>query len=131
MKQKQQQHQQQQNKENLQSYSQLLNNINNDDIVLLLTAEQNLIKFLSWALSELYPFGKFANATTGDDDSADFYHPGMYMWKKLNLSGRLQPPLLIEEPQYVIVRKIFTADGYDDDDNEEDNEENDYEYKRG
>ena len=118
--------QQQQQKENHQATSQLLNNINNDDIVLLLTGEQNLIKFLSWALSELYPFGKLTN-DTASADSADFYHPGMYMWKKLNLSGRLQPPLLIEEPQYVIVRKDLTA--YDEDN--EENEENDYEYKRG
>ncbi|KAM7363956.1 natalisin isoform 2-T2 [Cochliomyia hominivorax] len=33
------------------------NDINDDDIVLLLTAEQNLVKFLSWALAELYPYG--------------------------------------------------------------------------
>lgn len=83
---------------------------------MLLTAEQNLIKFLSWALGELYPYGKFSNKT--DNEGADSYHPGMYMWKKLNLSGRLEPPLLVEEPKYVIVRREF--DQIDDND-----------YKRG
>lgn len=92
------------------------NDVNDDDIVMLLTAEQNLIQFLSWALAELYPYGKFSNRT--DNDEADYYHPGMYMWKKLNLSGRLEPPLLVEEPKYVIVRREY--DQSDDND-----------YKRG
>ncbi|XP_046804957.1 probable serine/threonine-protein kinase irlF isoform X1 [Lucilia cuprina] len=87
-----------------------------DDIILLLTAEQNLIQFLSWALNELYSYGKFSNIT---DNGADSYHPGMYMWKKLNLSGRLEPPLLVDEPRYVIVRRE-----YDQSDDEND-------YKRG
>ncbi|XP_037812297.1 signal transducer and activator of transcription B isoform X2 [Lucilia sericata] len=63
------------------------NNVNiEDDIILLLTAEQNLIQFLSWALNELYPY---------------------------------EPPLLVDEPRYVIVRRE-----YDQSDDEND-------YKRG
>ncbi|KAM7363955.1 natalisin isoform 1-T1 [Cochliomyia hominivorax] len=95
------------------------NDINDDDIVLLLTAEQNLVKFLSWALAELYPYGKFANRT--DTPGAEFYHPGMYMWKKLNLSGRIEPPLLVDEPKYIITRREYDPN----DDNE------DIDYKRG
>ncbi|XP_065354429.1 hybrid signal transduction histidine kinase L [Calliphora vicina] len=94
------------------------NKINDDDdILLLLTAEQNLIRFLSWALRELYPYGKFTNVTA---NGADSYDPGTYMWKKLNLSGRLEPPLLVDEPRYVIVRREY---------DQSDEDENDY--KRG
>ncbi|XP_013110335.2 uncharacterized protein LOC106089109 [Stomoxys calcitrans] len=87
--------------------SENIHNVNNDDILLLLTAEQNLVQFLNWAMHELYPFEKFANVS---EHGADHYHPGMFSWKKLNLSGRLEPPMYVEEPHYVIVRREYDAD---------------------
>ncbi|XP_067619352.1 uncharacterized protein natalisin [Eurosta solidaginis] len=77
------------------------NNASND-ILVLLSGEQDVMKFLSWAMRHLYPYQHFANLSGG---SAEYYHPGMYNWKKLNLSGRLEPPILVEEPHYVIVRR--------------------------
>lgn len=77
---------------------------NDADILLLLTAQQNLMQFLNWAMTELYPYGKFNNSSASD---AEHYHPGMYLWKKLNFSGRLEPPMYVEEPHYVIVRREY------------------------
>lgn len=78
-----------------------------DDILLLLTAEQKLVQFLNWAMTELYPLGRFANDT---GNGADYYHPAMYLWKKYNLSGLIEPPIYVEEPHYVIVRREYDPD---------------------
>ena len=78
-------------------------NMSSNDVFMYLTGEHDIIRFLNWALSQLYPYEKF-NLTKGGLD-AEYYHPGMYIWKKLNLSGQIEPPMLIEEPHYIIVRK--------------------------
>lgn len=81
------------------------NNIRNDDVVLLLTAEQNLMQFLRWALSELYPYEwKLPDES---DNGTNYYHSGKLGWDKLSLLGRLEPPLLVQEPHYVQVRRKF------------------------
>ncbi|XP_053969865.1 uncharacterized protein LOC128871804 [Anastrepha ludens] len=74
-----------------------------NDILMLLNGEQDVMKFLSWAMQQLYPYQHFANKS--GNGGAEYYHPGMFNWKKFNLSGHLEPPLLVEEPHYVIVRR--------------------------
>ncbi|XP_028896120.2 uncharacterized protein LOC114804018 isoform X2 [Zeugodacus cucurbitae] len=78
------------------------NNAGND-ILMLLSGEQDVMKFLSWAMEQLYPHQHFAQLN--GSRQAEYYHPGMFNWKKLNLSGHLEPPLMVEEPNYVIVRR--------------------------
>ncbi|XP_017046835.1 uncharacterized protein LOC108091949 [Drosophila ficusphila] len=83
---------------------------NNNEVFMLLTGEQDLIKFLHWAMQLLYPIQRpFANLSEG---AAENYYPGMFLWKKLNLSGHLEPPLIVDEPQYVLVRREKLFDGY-------------------
>ncbi|XP_060649608.1 uncharacterized protein LOC132786898 [Drosophila nasuta] len=77
----------------------------NNEVFLLLTGEQDLVKFLHWAMQLLYPHQHGANGGKLDANSADFYHPGMFIWKKLNFSGHLEPPLIVDEPRYVLVRR--------------------------
>ncbi|XP_020714015.1 uncharacterized protein LOC105664782 [Ceratitis capitata] len=79
------------------------NNADND-ILMLLNGEQDVMKFLSWAMQQLYTYQHLAQLSNGSG-RAESYHPGMFNWKKLNLSGHLEPPLSVEEPQYVIVRR--------------------------
>ncbi|XP_036234257.2 uncharacterized protein natalisin isoform X2 [Bactrocera oleae] len=74
-----------------------------NDILMLLSGEQDVMKFLSWAMEQLYPYQHFVRLN--GSERAEYYHPGMFNWKKLNLSGHLEPPLMVEEPQYVIVRR--------------------------
>lgn len=74
-----------------------------NDILMLLSGEQDVIKFLSWAMEQLYPYQHFAQRN--GSGHAESYYPGMFNWKKLNLSGHLEPPLVVEEPHYVIVRR--------------------------
>ncbi|XP_017076687.2 LOW QUALITY PROTEIN: uncharacterized protein LOC108111666 [Drosophila eugracilis] len=82
----------------------------NNEVFMLLTGEQDLIKFLHWAMQLLYPIQRpFGNLSDG---AAENYHPGMFLWKKLNLSGHLEPPLIVDEPQYVLVRREKLFDGY-------------------
>ncbi|GBP08268.1 hypothetical protein EVAR_70857_1 [Eumeta japonica] len=69
------------------------------------------MQFLRWALSELYPSDKLTSAVA---NATSYNHPSMYTWNRLNLSGRLEPPLLVQEPHYVQVSR-----------------DNDYDYKRG
>ncbi|XP_034487733.1 uncharacterized protein LOC117791909 [Drosophila innubila] len=75
----------------------------NNEVFLLLTGEQDLVKFLHWAMQLLYP-QQHTDAKL-DENAADFYHPGMFIWKKLNFSGHLEPPLIVDEPRYVLVRR--------------------------
>lgn len=75
----------------------------NNEVFMLLTGEQDLAKFLHWAMQLLYPSQFPAEGQGGS--AAEFYHPGMYIWKKYNLSGHLEPPLIVEEPHYVLVRR--------------------------
>lgn len=79
-----------------------LRNINNE-VFLLLTGEQDIVKFLHWAMQLLYPHQN--SDVKFDANDADFYHPGMFIWKKLNFSGHLEPPLIVDEPRYVLVRR--------------------------
>lgn len=72
----------------------------NNEVFMLLTGEQDLVKFLHWAMQLLYPHAQHAGPT-----GADFYHPGMFIWKKLNFSGHLEPPLIVDEPRYILVRR--------------------------
>ncbi|XP_017002501.2 uncharacterized protein natalisin [Drosophila takahashii] len=82
----------------------------NNEVFMLLTGEQDLIKFLHWAMQLLYPIQRpLGNLSDG---AAENYHPGMFLWKKLNLSGHLEPPLIVDEPQYVLVRREKLFDGY-------------------
>ncbi|XP_016949966.1 uncharacterized protein LOC108024522 [Drosophila biarmipes] len=82
----------------------------NNEVFMLLTGEQDLIKFLHWAMQLLYPLQRpLGNLSDG---AADTYYPGMFLWKKLNLSGHLEPPLIVDEPQYVLVRREKLLDGY-------------------
>jgi len=82
----------------------------NNEVFMLLTGEQDLIKFLHWAMQLLYPLQRpLGNLSDG---AAETYHPGMFLWKKLNLSGHLEPPLIVDEPQYVLVRREKLFDGY-------------------
>ncbi|EDW81585.2 uncharacterized protein Dwil_GK10944 [Drosophila willistoni] len=81
-----------------------------NDVFMLLTGEQDLIKFLNWAMQRLYPYERFGGNLS--ESAAEFYHPGMFLWKKLNLSGHLEPPLIVDEPHYVLVRREKLLDGY-------------------
>lgn len=74
---------------------------NNNEVFMLLTGEQDLVKFLHWAMQLLYPHTQHAAGASG----ADFYHPSMFIWKKLNFSGHLEPPLIVDEPRYILVRR--------------------------
>uniref|UniRef100_A0A1A9VGH4 Uncharacterized protein n=1 Tax=Glossina austeni TaxID=7395 RepID=A0A1A9VGH4_GLOAU len=80
----------------------------NDDIFLLLNAENSLIKFLTWALLQMYRTRDILDLN--DLTSADNYDPTMFLWKKLNSSGQLEPPLMVDEPYYVIVRRQSHGD---------------------
>lgn len=84
----------------------------NNEVFLLLTGEQDLVRFLHWAMQQLYP--QQHSDIKLDANAADFYHPGMFIWKKLNFSGHLEPPLIVDEPRYVLVRreKQNSEDGY-------------------
>ncbi|XP_052834771.1 uncharacterized protein LOC128251702 isoform X2 [Drosophila gunungcola] len=82
----------------------------NNEVFMLLTGEQDLIKFLHWAMQLLYPIQSPSGNLS--DGAADNYYPGMFLWKKLNLSGHLEPPLIVDEPQYVLVRREKLFDGY-------------------
>ncbi|XP_044314364.1 uncharacterized protein LOC108046386 isoform X2 [Drosophila rhopaloa] len=82
----------------------------NNEVFMLLTGEQDLIKFLHWAMQLLYPIQ--SNMGNLSDGAAENYYPGMFLWKKLNLSGHLEPPLIVDEPQYVLVRREKLFDGY-------------------
>ncbi|XP_033167173.1 uncharacterized protein LOC117145576 isoform X1 [Drosophila mauritiana] len=82
----------------------------NNEVFMLLTGEQDLMKFLHWAMQLLYPIERpLGNLSDG---AAENYYPGMFLWKKLNLSGHLEPPLIVDEPQYVLVRREKLFDGY-------------------
>ncbi|XP_026851234.1 uncharacterized protein LOC6588522 [Drosophila persimilis] len=81
-----------------------------NEVFMLLTGEQDLIKFLHWAMKLLYPFERPEGNRS--DSPAEHYHPGMFLWKKLNLSGHLEPPLIVDEPQFVLVRREKLLDGY-------------------
>uniref|UniRef100_A0A1A9ZTH9 Natalisin n=1 Tax=Glossina pallidipes TaxID=7398 RepID=A0A1A9ZTH9_GLOPL len=81
----------------------------NDDIFLLLNAENSLIKFLTWALLQMYRTRDLLDLN--DLTSADNYDPTMFLWKKLNSSGQLEPPLMVDEPYYVIARRQSHGDG--------------------
>lgn len=76
---------------------------NNNEVFMLLTGEQDLVKFLHWAMQLLYPHQHPIDDLNGS--AADFYHPGMFIWKKFNFSGHLEPPLIVDEPHYVLVRR--------------------------
>ncbi|ALC46596.1 CG34388 [Drosophila busckii] len=76
---------------------------NNHEIFMLLTGEQDIVRFLHWAMKQMYSYKPSGFGL--NPHSADFYHPGMFMWKKLNLSGHLEPPLIVDEPQYILVRR--------------------------
>ncbi|KAL9898547.1 natalisin isoform 1-T1 [Glossina fuscipes fuscipes] len=80
----------------------------NDDIFLLLNAESSLIKFLTWALLQMYRTRDLLDLN--DLTSADNYDPTMFLWKKLNSSGQVEPPLIVDEPYYVIVRRQSHGD---------------------
>ncbi|EDV48885.2 uncharacterized protein Dere_GG16855 [Drosophila erecta] len=83
---------------------------NNNEVFMLLTGEQDLMKFLHWAMQLLYPIQRpLGNLSDG---AAENYYPGMFLWRKLNLSGHLEPPLIVDEPQYVLVRREKLFDGY-------------------
>lgn len=84
---------------------------NNNEVFMLLTGEQDLIKFLHWAMQLLYPYQQRPTSNRSDG-AAENYYPGMFLWKKLNLSGHLEPPLIVDEPQYVLVRREKLFDGY-------------------
>lgn len=81
-----------------------------NEVFMLLTGEQDLIKFLHWAMQLLYPVQRAPGNLS--DGAAENYYPGMFLWKKLNLSGHLEPPLIVDEPQYVLVRREKLFDGY-------------------
>ncbi|XP_017100157.2 uncharacterized protein natalisin [Drosophila bipectinata] len=83
----------------------------NNEVFMLLTGEQDLIKFLHWAMQLLYPYQQRPPGNLSDG-AAENYYPGMFLWKKLNLSGHLEPPLIVDEPQYVLVRREKLFDGY-------------------
>ncbi|KAL7728146.1 hypothetical protein ACLKA6_002279 [Drosophila palustris] len=85
------------------SYEDLHLKNSNNEVFLLLTGEQDLVKFLHWAMQLLYPHQQ--SDAKLDANDADFYHPGMFIWKKLNFSGHLEPPLIVDEPRYVLVRR--------------------------
>ncbi|XP_050317801.1 uncharacterized protein LOC126751521 isoform X1 [Bactrocera neohumeralis] len=85
------------------SYDEDEDNNASNDILLLLSGEQDVMKFLSWAMQQLYPYQHFPQLN--GSEGAEYYYPGMFNWKKLNLSGHLEPPLVVEEPHYVIVRR--------------------------
>ncbi|XP_043652021.1 uncharacterized protein LOC122619268 isoform X1 [Drosophila teissieri] len=82
----------------------------NNEVYMLLTGEQDLMKFLHWAMQLLYPIQRPSGNLS--DGAAENYYPGMFLWKKLNLSGHLEPPLIVDEPQYVLVRREKLFDGY-------------------
>lgn len=82
------------------SYEDIHLKSNNNEVFMLLTGEQDLVKFLHWAMQLLYPHAQHVGP-----GGADFYHPGMFIWKKLNLSGHLEPPLIVDEPRYILVRR--------------------------
>ncbi|XP_034663893.1 uncharacterized protein LOC117898532 [Drosophila subobscura] len=81
-----------------------------NEVFMLLTGEQDLIKFLHWAMQLLYPYERPEGNRS--ESAAEHYHPGMFLWKKLNLSGHLEPPLIVDEPQFVLVRREKLLDGY-------------------
>ncbi|XP_041452370.1 uncharacterized protein LOC111066525 [Drosophila obscura] len=83
---------------------------NGNEVFMLLTGEQDLIKFLHWAMQLLYPFERPEGNRS--ESAAENYHPGMFLWKKLNLSGNLEPPLIVDEPQFVLVRREKLLNGY-------------------
>ncbi|XP_070143312.1 uncharacterized protein natalisin isoform X2 [Drosophila kikkawai] len=83
---------------------------NSNEVFMLLTGEQDLIKFLHWAMQLLYPIQRAPGNLS--DGAAENYYPGMFLWKKLNLSGHLERPLIVDEPQYVLVRREKLFDGY-------------------
>ncbi|SPP80274.1 uncharacterized protein LOC117583803 [Drosophila guanche] len=87
---------------------------NSNEVFMLLTGEQDLIKFLHWAMQLLYPYERPEGNRS--ESAAEHYHPGMFLWKKLNLSGHLEPPLIVDEPQFVLVRREKLLDGYHLDD---------------
>ncbi|BFF92906.1 uncharacterized protein DMAD_10856 [Drosophila madeirensis] len=87
---------------------------NSNEVFMLLTGEQDLIKFLRWAMQLLYPYERPEGNRS--ESAAEHYHPGMFLWKKLNLSGHLEPPLIVDEPQFVLVRREKLLDGYHLDD---------------
>ncbi|XP_030371562.1 uncharacterized protein LOC115621876 [Scaptodrosophila lebanonensis] len=90
----------------------------NNEVLMLLHGEQDLIKFLHWAMKLLYPFQVPGGNLS--ESAADYYHPGMFIWKKLKLSGHLEPPLIVDEPRYVIVRREKSQDLSDDQQFEDD-----------
>ncbi|EDV91513.1 GH17482 [Drosophila grimshawi] len=75
----------------------------NNEVFMLLTGEQDLAKFLHWAMVQLYPHQHPNDNLSAS--AAEFYHPGMFIWKTFNFSGHLEPPLIVDEPQYVLVRR--------------------------
>ncbi|EDW24214.1 GL23508 [Drosophila persimilis] len=75
-----------------------------NEVFMLLTGEQDLIKFLHWAMKLL--------ATEASSDSPADTIIRDVLWKKLNLSGHLEPPLIVDEPQFVLVRREKLLDGY-------------------
>lgn len=73
-----------------------------EDIFLLLNAEQDLIKFLHWAMNQLQPLEEYNRSLVNDS---------MFQWKNSNLSWRREP-MYVQEPRYIIAPAESKKDDY-------------------
>ncbi|XP_055849607.1 uncharacterized protein LOC129914403 [Episyrphus balteatus] len=66
---------------------------NDDDILLHLSGDKDLYKFLEWTMEQLGSVNSY--------NASGSYYTGLNMWKK----GRRELPLYVEEPKYIVVRR--------------------------